>query len=105
MDPGYAHASKNVAKNSVFTFVNASKTGVHFPGLSTYFLFHLPLQRVQKSYRNCIIFIYLQIKIITEAYIDKCIICFYNNIIVYENKLTYIERVFFEDQDAILKKR
>ena len=33
MDPGYAYASKNFAKNSVFTFMNASKTGVHLPGL------------------------------------------------------------------------
>ena len=48
MDPGYAHASKNVAKISVFTFVNASKTGVHLPGLlSTSFLFHLPISRTE----------------------------------------------------------
>ena len=49
MDPGYAHASKNVAKNSVFTFVNASKTGVHLPGLlSTSFLFYLPISRTER---------------------------------------------------------
>ena len=46
MDPGYAYASKNFAKNSVFTFMNASKTGVHLPGLlSTSFLFYLPISR------------------------------------------------------------
>ena len=44
MDPGYAHASKNLSKNYVYTCVNASKTGVHLPGLlSTSFLFYLPI--------------------------------------------------------------
>ena len=53
MDPGYPYASKNFAKNSVFTFMNASKTGVHLPGLlSTSFLFHVPTSRTHPPYHG-----------------------------------------------------